>query len=68
MARLTKAQRRELQALSGREYRSHYDSSYKPIVRLHELGFVDRVDGEYGSTTYAITPAGIQALEAHHEQ
>lgn len=60
--KLTKAQLRELTEMAAREYRSHYDSSYKPIVRLLELGFVDKQIGKYGSATYSITPAGRLAL------
>lgn len=62
MGKLTPAQLRELTAMAGRDYRSHYDSAYRPIVRLHELGYVDREDGRFGSSTYAITDAGRAAL------
>ncbi|WP_375458844.1 hypothetical protein [uncultured Enterovirga sp.] len=60
--KLTDAKRRELCEMSERDYRSYYDANYPPIKRLSDLGFVDREDGKYGSTTYAITPAGRQAL------
>lgn len=60
--KLTAAQRRELAAMSGREYRSHYPDDYKPIVRLLELGLVDRQDAKFGGGTYAVTPAGRAAL------
>ena len=62
--KLTKAQLRELQDMAGRDYRSHYDPAYKPIVRLLELGYVDRKDGKFGSATFAITDAGRAAVEA----
>lgn len=61
--KLTKAQLRELRDMEARDYRSHYDPSYKPIVRLLELGLVDREDGKFGSATFAITPAGRLALK-----
>lgn len=62
--KLTKAQLRELSDMASRGYRSHYDDSYKPIVRLLELGYVDREKGRFGGSTYAITTAGRAALEA----
>lgn len=62
--KLTTAQLRELSEMADRDYRSHYDDRYRPIIRLLELGYVDREVGKYGSTTYAITPAGRAALEA----
>lgn len=60
--KLTKAQVRELRDMAGRAYRSHYANHYPPILRLFDLGFVDRQVERRGSTTYAITPAGRAAL------
>ena len=60
--RLTKAQARELRDMGGRDYRSYYADHYAPIQRLLELGYVDRQEAKYGSSTYAITPAGRAAL------
>lgn len=68
MGKMTKAQVRELTDMATRDYRSHYDSSYKPILRLLELGYVDKQDGKFGSATYAITPAGRAALGDSHDE
>jgi hypothetical protein len=61
--KLTKAQLRELSDMAERDYRSHYDPTYKPIIRLLELGFVESEPSRFGGKTYSITPAGRSALE-----
>lgn len=60
--KLTKAQARELRDMAGRDYRSYYADHYAPIRRLMELGYVDRQEAKYGSSTYAITTSGRLAL------
>jgi hypothetical protein len=62
MTKLTEAQRRELREMGARSYRSYYADDYKPICRLLELGYVDRQEDKWGSSTYAITDAGRAAL------
>ena len=62
MAKLTKAQRRELFEMSTRDYGSYYDDKYKPIVHLLALGLVERRHAKFGGGLYAITPAGRLAL------
>lgn len=61
--KLTKAQRRELEDLATREWGQHYDDTYKPIIALLQLGYVDRKDARYSTNgIYSITPAGRAAL------
>ena len=64
---LTAAQRRELIDMAGRDYRSSYSRSYRPIMALLSLGLVDEKLGKYGTATYAITDAGRAAVEENPE-
>lgn len=69
MAKLTKAQKRELQDLASRDCRSHYVDTYSPIMALLRMGYVDRQEQRYSTNgTYAITPAGRAALEPRDER
>ncbi len=65
MNKLTKAQLRELRELAAAGSRVHYVDHYSPIAALLALGLVDREQGKYGSSSYAITPAGRAQLAEH---
>ncbi|WP_089177177.1 hypothetical protein [Bosea sp. AS-1] len=66
--KLTKAQRELLVELSERDSRMHLWATYKPIMRLHELGLVDKREHALSSPSFAITPAGRAALESSHDR
>lgn len=61
--KLTKAQRELLEDLGERTTsRMHISEGYKPIVRLHELGLVDKKEHRLGNPSFAITDLGRAAI------
>lgn len=58
MTKLTNSQLSVLQELAKAEGRTSFSPRYKPIQILHDLAFVDRKDGKFGSSSFAITEAG----------
>jgi hypothetical protein len=61
--KLTKVQRDLLHEIAERDGRMHLWATYKPIVRLHELGLVDKKEHGMGSNpSFGLTDLGRAAI------